>query len=110
MEAVIRREVATSKILGYNLGVKLIRGAYMDEERQLATENGYESPVWDTIEDTHVCYNKSMNHVIDNIDEKSILLIASHNVDTVKMATDKMIELSITDNRIRLAQLKGFSD
>ena len=43
MEQVIRNEVLTSKILGYNLGVKLIRGAYMNEERALAKENNYES-------------------------------------------------------------------
>jgi hypothetical protein len=36
MGQTIRDEVATSKILGYNLGIKLIRGAYMNEERELA--------------------------------------------------------------------------
>lgn len=36
MPQVIRDEVATSKVLGYNLGIKLIRGAYMIEERKLA--------------------------------------------------------------------------
>ena len=29
----IRMEVRASKELGYNLGLKLIRGAYMNEER-----------------------------------------------------------------------------
>jgi len=60
MEQVIRNEVQTSKILGYNLGVKLIRGAYMSEERALALENNYESPVWDTMEDTHKCYDSNV--------------------------------------------------
>jgi proline dehydrogenase len=60
MEQVIRNEVQTSKILGYNLGVKLIRGAYMSEERALALENNYESPVWETMEDTHKCYDSNV--------------------------------------------------
>jgi hypothetical protein len=47
---VLINEVATSKILGYNLGIKLIRGAYMTEERTLAKANGYDSPVWDTLD------------------------------------------------------------
>jgi hypothetical protein len=38
MAQTLRDEVATSKILGFNLGVKLIRGAYMLEERALAAE------------------------------------------------------------------------
>lgn len=46
-------EIQTAKKLGYNLGIKLIRGAYMNEERRLAKANNYESPVWDTIEQTH---------------------------------------------------------
>jgi len=40
--------------------VKLIRGAYMNEERRLANENKYESPIWESIEDTHKCYNDNM--------------------------------------------------
>jgi proline dehydrogenase len=40
MATVIPMEVAAAKALGYNLGVKLIRGAYMNEERQLATKLG----------------------------------------------------------------------
>ena len=79
MREVLKHEVATSQVLGYNLGVKLIRGAYMSEERILAAENNYESPVWDTIEETHSCYNDCMNHIIGNIQENSMLFIASHN-------------------------------
>ena len=39
----------------------------MNEERMLASENSYESPVWETIEDTHTCYNDSMKHIIENL-------------------------------------------
>lgn len=83
MAETIKFEVATSKIMGYNLGIKLIRGAYMNEERNLAKEHFYESPVWDTLEETHSCYNDNMEHVIENLTDKSMLLVASHNVDSV---------------------------
>ena len=46
-------EIECSKKLGFNLGIKLIRGAYMNEERKLAAEGKYESPVHETIESTH---------------------------------------------------------
>jgi len=48
MADVIPMEVRASKALGFNLGVKLIRGAYMNEERMLAEEGNYESPIWDS--------------------------------------------------------------
>lgn len=51
----------------------------MNEERILAQENSYESPVWDTIEDTHSCYNDCMKLVIKNLKENSMLFVASHN-------------------------------
>lgn len=47
MEKVIPMEVRASKDFDFNLGVKLIRGAYMMEERSLASEQGKDSPVWD---------------------------------------------------------------
>lgn len=47
MEKVIPMEVRASKDFDFNLGVKLIRGAYMMEERSLASEQSKDSPVWD---------------------------------------------------------------
>ena len=82
----MRYEVAASKALGYNLGIKLVRGAYMNEERGLAEEHGYESPVWDTLEDTHVCYNECLAHIIENLEEHSVLFVATHNKDSVDLA------------------------
>jgi len=67
-EKKIPLEIKTAKTLGYNLGIKLIRGAYMNEERRLAKENNYESPVWDTIEDTHKNYNRNLQLIIENLD------------------------------------------
>lgn len=110
MKEIIPFEVATSQMLGYNIGIKLIRGAYMNEERKLAKENHYESPVWDSLEETHKCYNDNMQHVMDNLTKDSLLLVACHNVDSVKIAQDKIQQLAINDSRVRFAQLKGFSD
>ena len=39
MQDVIPMEVRASQDYDFNLGIKLIRGAYMNEERQLAREN-----------------------------------------------------------------------
>jgi proline dehydrogenase len=60
MAKVIPDEIELSKKMGFNLGIKLIRGAYMTEERELAAKAGKESPIWDTLEDTHKCYNTNV--------------------------------------------------
>jgi len=111
MAKVIPMEVAASKLLGYNLGVKLIRGAYMNEERTLAAKNGYESPIWDDIESTHKCYNDCMEHVIENMKPEDMVFIASHNVDTVEIAKNLATKRGFKDlERVRFGQLRGFSD
>lgn len=68
-QELIPMEVEAAKQAGFNMGIKLIRGAYMMEERELAAQGGYESPVFDTIEGTHECYNKNMEHIITNMKE-----------------------------------------
>ena len=86
MPQMIRNEVAASKALGYNLGVKLVRGCYMVEERALAKEGNYASPIWDTIEETHDSYNSCLAYVIENLEEGGLLLLGSHNYQSVTFA------------------------
>lgn len=54
-------------MLGYNLGLKFVRGAYMNEERKLANEQGIDSPVWDNIAETHACYNECVALALNNV-------------------------------------------
>lgn len=81
----------------------------MNEERALATEQGHESPVWDDIEGTHACYNGSMTHIIEEMTERDLLFVASHNQDTCEMAMELVDERGLQE-RVRFGQLKGFSD
>ena len=111
MQALIPMEVRAAQEHGHNLGVKLIRGAYMNEERTLAEEQGVESPVWDSLEETHACYNASMEHIIRNLGDDDQLFVASHNTETCDLAMGIIEELDIKgDHRVRFGQLKGFSD
>ena len=43
---------------GFHFGAKLVRGAYMYLERAVAEKKNIVSPIWDTIEQTHLCYNR----------------------------------------------------
>jgi proline dehydrogenase len=86
MMNVIDDEVELSKKMGFNLGIKLVRGAYMSEERELAAKAGKPSPVWDTIEETHHSYNSNLKTIMGALDGNSLILVASHNADTVDLA------------------------
>ena len=67
----------------------------MNEERHIATEKGIESPVWENIEDTHSCYNASMEHIIRNLKDTDMLFVASHNINTCNLAMQLLKELDL---------------
>lgn len=96
-------EIQAAKKMGYNLGIKLIRGAYMNEERRIAKEQGYESPICDTIEDTHANYNNNLKFVIENLGPMDRILIGSHNLESVDLAKKTIIEKQLKDGRVRFA-------
>lgn len=85
-------EVRRCQALGIPLGLKLIRGAYIEEERRIAAAGGYESPCWDTLEETHDCYNTNLERIIPELCPESKLIVASHNRDSVAQAIELMRE------------------
>ena len=98
-------EIKASKKLQYNLGIKLIRGAYMNEERRVAKENGEESPILETIEDTHKNYNTNLKLILESLEKpKDTIFIGSHNQETVELAKKTAVGLGIQgDGRVRFA-------
>ena len=104
-------EVRASDTLGFNLGIKLIRGAYMNEEREYAADNNLSSPVHDSIEDTHACYNANVEHIVKNMKQTDMLFVASHNTDSCDIAMRLTEQRGLKDSqRVIFGQLKGFSD
>ena len=82
----------------------------MNEERTIAEANGTESPVWDSIQETHESYNNCLTHAIANVQKNSVIFIASHNQNSIELAKDMMEQRGISDHRVRFGQLKAFSD
>ena len=64
----IKLEMERCHRVGIPFGIKLIRGAYMGEERKLASAHGYESPIWDNIDDTHRSYNTNLKNILKNLE------------------------------------------
>ena len=59
---------------GLKLGVKLVRGAYMEKERARAEKLGYHSPIQPNKESTDKDYDEAIKFCLDNLDVFEILL------------------------------------
>ncbi|HEX9828381.1 MAG TPA: proline dehydrogenase family protein [Flavobacteriaceae bacterium] len=96
---------------GFSMGIKIVRGAYMEKERERAEEKGYPSPICDSKEATDDNFNKVMTYVLKHLDDMS-LFIGTHNEQSCYLAMDLMNELNIpkNDNRVWFGQLYGMSD
>ncbi|KAM9841517.1 proline dehydrogenase 1, mitochondrial isoform 2-T2 [Aulostomus maculatus] len=107
-------DVELSRREGWYFGAKLVRGAYMYQERARAEEIGYEDPVNPDYEATNKMYHKCLEYLLEDIDHsrKANIMVATHNEDTVKFTLEKMNEmgLSPTENKVYFGQLLGMCD
>jgi proline dehydrogenase len=93
------------------LGVKLVRGAYMEKERARAEEKQYISPIQPDKESTDRDYNASVAFCIDHI-ENIACIVASHN-DFSNLHTTQLLQskgLPLSHPHIHFSQLYGMSD
>ncbi|XP_061362084.1 proline dehydrogenase 2, mitochondrial-like [Gastrolobium bilobum] len=99
--------------MGIPMGFKLVRGAYMSTERRLAASLGYASPIHNTIQDTHKCFNDCSSFLLEKIANGSGgVVLATHNVESGKLAAAKAHELGIgkVNHKLEFAQLYGMSE
>ncbi len=83
----LRLDLAFSKTSGFCYGVKLVRGAYMEQERALAEEKGYEDPVWPKKAETDECYHGLLRMMLESVEERRVqVMVATHNEETVQNA------------------------
>lgn len=96
---------------GYYLGVKFVRGAYMEKERERAALKGYPSPIQPDKESTDRDYNAALKFCIDHI-ENITVFNGTHNEYSSAYLAEMMEEKGIDkgDKRIWFAQLFGMSD
>ena len=100
-----------AKAQGFKIGVKVVRGAYMEKERERALTNGYASPICKDKQATDNNFNEVMRYIFDNLEDISLFL-GTHNEKSSLLATTIMQEKGIdsSDKRIWFGQLYGMSD
>ncbi len=95
----------------YFIGIKLVRGAYMEKERERASKMGYPSPINATKADTDKEYNTVLEFCVTHLDKISICA-GSHNEDSAILLVNLMKQNNILSNHshIWFSQLLGMSD
>ncbi|KAM9810256.1 proline dehydrogenase 1, mitochondrial-like [Neosynchiropus ocellatus] len=110
----VTMDLELSRREGWHFAAKLVRGAYMYQERDRAEEMGYEDPINPDYESTNRMYHRCLDHVLDEIasNRTANVMVASHNEDTVKHTLRRMSELGLqpTENMVYFGQLLGMCD
>jgi len=106
---------------GFYYGAKLVRGAYMEQERARAALLGYKDPINPDYEATSAMYHSVLDECLRRIKalkdagddpQKVGIMVASHNADTVRYGVKRMAELELDPQErvLCFAQLLGMCD
>ncbi len=100
-----------AKADGFYIGMKLVRGAYMEKEHKRAEENGYPTPICSSKQATDDNYNVAVDYMMKHIDKMAIFA-GTHNEESSYKLMEmlKVNNIEIKDQRIWFGQLYGMSD
>lgn len=109
--AYLKRSFKIAEKQGYILGAKLVRGAYMDKERQRAAEKGYASPIQPNKAKSDEDYDLAVRFCVDNF-EKIASCTATHNAESCRKQVEliEKLQLPKTHQHFLFSQLYGMSD
>ncbi|BDS14119.1 proline dehydrogenase family protein [Aureispira anguillae] len=107
----IKKSFALAQEKGYILGAKLVRGAYMEKERERAKEMGYPSPIQPDKAACDADYNAAVKFCIENYEQIGSC-VASHNEYSTQYQLQLMEEMNIPKEHphFNFCQLYGMSD
>ena len=107
----VKKIEADAKVKGYKVGVKIVRGAYMEKENERAEVMGYTSPICKTKAITDANFDDVMTYVMDRLDIFS-LFIGSHNETSSYKAIEILDNKKLSKNHehVWFGQLYGMSD
>ncbi len=99
-----------AKEKGFHIGMKVVRGAYMEKERERAEKYGYESPICADKKTTDENYDAAIKYMMDN--SNMALFAGTHNEESSYLVMDlaKKHQINESDSRLWFGQLYGMSD
>lgn len=95
---------------GFHIGMKVVRGAYMEKERERASEKGYPSPICVDKQATDDNYDEAIRYMMEHT--KMALFAGTHNEESSYLLMDlaKQHKIANNDKRLWFGQLYGMSD
>jgi len=111
----VEMDLKRSERYSFHLGAKLVRGAYMEHERERSKNLQYPCPIHDTAEDTHQCYDEVVEYLMRyrwQNGSGTEIMVASHNQASIEKAVVLMNQLGLQpqDPNVYFAQLFGMRD
>ncbi|HET8734973.1 MAG TPA: proline dehydrogenase family protein [Pricia sp.] len=102
---------AKAKKHGFKVGIKAVRGAYMEKENERAEEKGYPSPICASKKETDANFDATVEYIVENLETIS-LFAGTHNENSCYRLMELMEEKGIAkdDPHIWFGQLYGMSD
>jgi proline dehydrogenase len=99
-----------AKAKNFHIGIKVVRGAYMEKERERALEKGYPSPICKDKQATDDNYDAAITYMMKH--PKMALFAGTHNEQSsyLLMNLAKKYNIKEDDNRLWFGQLYGMSD
>jgi len=96
---------------GFKIGIKAVRGAYMEKENERAETKGYPTPICGSKKATDDNFDAAIQYMVDNLEDIS-LFAGTHNEESCYKLMRLMEEFGIenSDPRIWFGQLFGMSD
>ncbi len=100
-----------AKAEGFKIGMKVVRGAYMEKENDRAEEKGYTSPICTSKQATDENFDAAIHYMIGNLDVIS-LFAGTHNEESSYKLIDLMAKAGVSnaDPRVWFGQLYGMSE
>jgi proline dehydrogenase len=96
---------------GFYVGMKLVRGAYMEKENDRANANDYSSPICESKVATDRNFDAGVVYMIENLGRLS-LFAGTHNEDSSYLVMQLMQQNNVPTNsdNVWFGQLYGMSD
>ena len=93
------------------VGIKLVRGAYIEKENKRAIKNNYRSPICDSKKLTDLNFNEGASFILSNLNIFS-LFSGTHNEESIYNIIDlmKSNKVNNSNQKVWFGQLYGMSD
>lgn len=93
------------------LGIKLVRGAYLQAEASRAHQKNYPNPLFSSKKETDESFNLALKFCLNNL-SFIFLFLGTHNLKSIQIMISEMqrLKLKRDDPRLIFAQLFGMGD